>query len=377
MVIDLKRKGFKYFLNNFDWSIFVPAVLCSIFGLFLIYSAGVAAGTNSRDVLVQAIALVIGLLGMSLICYIDYDIFDALGWVIGGVGIGMLVLVLLIGTGGEEVGTKGWIDLGPVSVQPSEFAKIAFIISMATHISRVEEKINEPKNLLFLLLHFIVFAGLVLCQPDYGTMMVFGFTFIGMLFMAGVRLKYFAAAILTAVVAAVPVWTFVLSDFQRARIFTFLNPEQSPLDDGYQVLQSMLAIGSGQITGNGYMQGNQTQSGYLPQARTDFIYSVVGEEFGFLGCVAVLVLLLFIIFRCFVAAGKAKDTFGSMLCIGVGCFLLFHTVENIGMCLNLLPVTGIPLPFFSSGGSNLIASYLAIGLALNVKFRHKVYGLWL
>ena len=208
-------------------------------------------------------------------------------------------------------------------------------------------------------------------------MMVFAFTFIGMIFMAGVRLKYFGMAALTAIVAAVPIWTFVLSDFQRARIFTFLNPEQSPLDDGYQVLQSMLAIGSGQLAGNGYMKGNQTQMGYLPQARTDFIYSVVGEEFGFFGCVAVLFLLLFIIFRCFAASRKARDTFGSMLCIGTGCFLLFHTVENIGMCLNLLPVTGIPLPFFSSGGSNLIAAYMAIGLVLNVKFRHKVYGLWI
>lgn len=376
-MICLKRRGFKYFLNNFDWTVFIPALLCSLFGLALIYSAGLAAGTSNRDLMVQSVALAIGILGMAFTCYIDYDILDALGWVIGGVGIAVLVLVLLIGTGGEEVGTKGWIILGPVSVQPSEFAKIAFIISMSTHIAKVEEKINEPKNLILLVIHFAVFAGLVLCQPDYGTTMVFAFTFIGMLFMAGVRLKYFGMAILTAVVAAVPVWTFVLSDFQRARIFTFLNPELSPLDDGYQVLQSLLAIGSGQLTGNGYMKGNQTQMGYLPQARTDFIYSVVGEEFGFLGCVIVLLLLLFIIYRCFAAAKKARDTFGSMLCIGVGCFLLFHTMENIGMCLNLLPVTGIPLPFFSSGGSNLLASYLAVGLVLNVKFRHKVYGLWL
>ena len=373
----MKRRGIKYFINNFDWTVFVPALLCTLFGLALIYSAGLAAGTSGRDVLVQSVALCIGIIGMAFVCYIDYDILDALGWVIGGIGIGMLVLVLLIGTGGEEVGTKGWINLGPVSVQPSEFAKIAFIISMATHISKVEDKINETKNLVFLLLHFVIFAGLVLCQPDYGTTMVFAFTFIGMLFMAGVKLKYFGMAILTAIVAAVPVWTFVLSEFQRKRIFTFLNPELSPLDDGYQVLQSLLAIGSGQLTGNGYMKGNQTQMGYLPQARTDFIYSVVGEEFGFLGCVAVLLILLFIIYRCFSAAKKAKDTFGSMLCIGVGCFLLFHTIENIGMCLNLLPVTGIPLPFFSSGGSNLLASYLAIGLVLNVRLRRKAYGLWL
>lgn len=373
----MKKKSFKYFINNFDWLLFTSAVLASIFGIILIYSAGMAGGTSARDLLVQSIALLLGIFLMALICYVDYDIFEVLGWAIGAAGVALLFIVLLIGTGGEEVGTKGWIDLGPVSVQPSEFAKVAFIISMATHISRIEEKINEPKNLFLLLGHFAIYAALVLMQPDYGTTMVFAFTFIGMLFMAGVKIKYFLMAISAAVVAAVPVWTFVLSDFQRARIMTFLNPENSPLDDGYQVLQSMLAIGSGQISGNGYMKGNQTQMGYLPQARTDFIYSVAGEEFGFVGCVIILAILLFIIVRCFINASKAKDTFGSLLCIGVGCFLLFHTMENIGMCLNLLPVTGIPLPFFSSGGSNLLASYMAIGLVLNVGLRHKVYGLWL
>ncbi len=373
----MKKKSFKYFVNNFDWYIFIAAVLSSVFGIMLIYSAGIAGGTNVRDLLVQSVALLLGIGVMALVCYIDYDIFEVLGWAIGGVGVAVLIVVLVIGTGGEEVGTKGWIDLGPVSVQPSEFAKIAFIISMAMHISKVEEKINEPKNLFFLILHFSVYAALVLFQPDYGTTMVFGFTFIGMLFMAGVRIKYFLMAISAALVAAIPVWMFVLSDFQRARILTFLNPENSPLDDGYQVLQSMLAIGSGQITGNGYMKGNQTQMGYLPQARTDFIFSVAGEEFGFIGCLLILALLLFIIIRCFINASKAKDTFGRLLCIGVGCFLLFHTMENIGMCLNLLPVTGIPLPFFSSGGSNLLASYMAIGLVLNVGLRHKVYGLWM
>ncbi len=373
----MKKKSFKYFINNFDWFLFTAAFLSSIFGIILINSAGVAGGTNVRDVFVQSMALLLGILMMALVCYIDYDIFEVLGWGIGCAGVAILIVVLLIGTGGEEVGTKGWIDLGPVSIQPSEFAKIAFIISMAVHISRVEEKINEPKNLFLLILHFGIYAALVLLQPDYGTTMVFGFTFIGMLFMAGVKIKYFLMAISAAVVAAVPIWTFVLSDFQRARILTFLNPENSPLDDGYQVLQSMLAIGSGQITGNGYMKGNQTQMGYLPQARTDFIFSVAGEEFGFIGCLVILGLLLFVIIRCFINSSKAKDTFGSLLCIGVGCFLLFHTMENIGMCLNLLPVTGIPLPFYSSGGSNLLASYMAIGLVLNVGLRHKVYGLWL
>ncbi len=377
MVMNVKRRGIKYFISNFDWTMFIAMLTATAMGLALIHSAGLSGGTSSRDVAVQSIAWGIGLLTMALLCYIDYDLFERLALAIGVLGVAVLILVLLIGTGGEEVGTKGWIYLGPVSIQPSEFAKLAFIISLAAHIAKVEEHINEPKKLLFLIGHFAVYAALILCQPDYGTMMVFAFIFLGMLFMAGVRLRYFAMALGVALAAAVPAWFFVLSSFQRARILTFMNPEMSPLDEGYQVLQSMLAIGSGRITGNGYMRGNQTQMGYLPQARTDFIYAVAGEEFGFIGCVIVLLLLVFIICRCFYNAEKAKDTFGRMLCVGVGCFLLFHTVENICMCLNLLPVTGIPLPFFSSGGSNLLASYMAVGLVLNVRLRRKVYGLWL
>lgn len=373
----MKRRGFKYFVNNFDWTIFIAAIALSVIGILLIYSAGLSGGSSHRDVVVQCVALFAGLIAMGFLCWIDDDVIEVLGFIIGGIGVAMLILVLLIGTGGEEVGTKGWIVLGPISIQPSEFAKIAFIISISAHISKVQERINEPKTLLFLLLHFGVFAGLVLCQPDFGTMMVFTFIFIGVLFMAGVKLRYFAMALLVAVCGAVPTWFFILSDFQRARIMTFLNPELSPLDKGYQVLQSMLAIGAGRLTGNGYMAGNQTQMGYLPQARTDFIYAVAGEEFGFVGCIVILLLLMILVWRCFYNSQKARDTFGSMLCVGAGCFFLFHTIENIGMCINLLPVTGIPLPFVSSGGSNMLASFLAIGLVMNVRLRRKVYGLWL
>lgn len=372
----MNKKGWKYFVNNFDWLLFAAALAASLMGIVLIYSASLSGGTSVRDVTVQSVAFGAGILVMGFLCYIDYDIIEALGWIIGAMGIGVLVLVLLVGTGGEEVGTKGWIILGPISIQPSEFAKIAFIVSLSVHIAKVHEKINDRKNLLLLLLHFGVYAFLVLMQPDWGTAMVFAFIFIGMLFMAGVKVRYFVGAASALAVSALPIWLFILDDYQKARITTFLNPELSPLDDGYQVLQSMLAIGSGKLTGNGYMAGNQTQMGYLPQARTDFIYAVAGEEFGFIGCIVILALLMTVIIRCFYNAMRARDVFGSMLCVGAACLYLFHTAENIGMCINLLPVTGIPLPFFSSGGSNLLSSYMALGLVLNVRMRRKVYGLW-
>ncbi|MDP4133467.1 MAG: rod shape-determining protein RodA [Bacillota bacterium] len=372
----MHRKGLKYFINNFDWVLLALVFISSALGIALIYSAGKAGGTSYRDVTVQSVAMMAGLIAMSVIMLVDYDVYNILGWFIGGIGLVLLVIVLIIGTGSQEVGTKGWIYLGSISIQPSEIAKVAFIISMSTHLAKIDDKINEPKNIALLILHFAAFGSLVMLQPDFGTTMVFGLIFLGMLFAAGLKLKYFGIAAATGVLAAVPVWFFVLSNFQRARFLTFLNPELAPLDEGYQVLQSKMAIGSGRLTGNGYMAGNLTQMGYLPQARTDFVYAVAGEELGFVGCVIILIVLLLIIWKCFNNAKNATDKFGSMICVGVGFFFLFHVVENVGMCMGLFPVTGIPLPFFSSGGSNMVASFMSLGLVLNVRMRRKAYGPW-
>lgn len=358
-----KKKLFKTLFQKPDVLLFIVTLALCICGLVLIQSA---SETPVRDGIVQGAAMLIGLVVMTVLTWIDYDYFRALWPFAAGFSAFLLVLVLLIGIGGEEVGTTGWISLGPVSLQPSELAKIGFIITFSCHLNRVRERVSEFKHFMLLMLHFGAYAGLVLLQPDFGTAMVFAVIALGMLFIAGLDWRYFLAMGILLPVTAVGGYFFLLKDYQKKRIFTFLNPESDPTGAGYHVLQSKIAIGSGQLTGNGYKNGPITQNGLLPAAKTDFVFGALGEEFGFFACILLLFLLFFMIWRTFYAAINAKDSFGELLCVGVGAMLSFHVIENVGMCIGLLPVTGIPLPLISHGGSNVLATMMALGIVQSV-----------
>ena len=357
-----------HFFAQLDPLLFTCLAVAVIIGMVAILSAGQAMGT-SRFIIVQAAAFLIGAVLLYLLTKIDYDFFGQLSLGFYILSALILIVVLFIGTGGEEVGTKGWIRIGSVGIQPSEIAKIGFIISFAKHVDSVREDINRPSVLLLLCLHAGLLIGLILLQPDLGTALVFTFIFLGMLLLAGVSLKYFAGLGGIFAVGAPLLWFFVLKDFQKNRILTFLNPELDPLGAGYHVIQSKIAIGSGGVLGRGVGQGIQTQYGYLPEKQTDFIYAVIGEEMGMWGAILILAVLLVIIIRCFNTAASARDGFGELLAAGVGFMLTAHVIESIGMCLGLLPVTGIPLPFVSYGGSNMLASMLAVALVQNVYMR--------
>ncbi len=362
-----RKKGLFSWLDPWLTACVLPAF---VIGFIAIYSSTVNMGA-ARFCIVQGAAFFIGIILLFLITRVDYDLIGQLAPYIYIGNLLLLIIVLVIGTGGDEVGTKGWIRLGSVGIQPSEIVKIGFIISFAKHIDAVREDISRPKNVLFLLLHGALLIGLVLLQPDFGTAFVFGIIMLGMLFTAGISLKYvFAAGGLFAALAPLA-WFFLLKDFQKQRILTFLNPALDPQGAGYHVIQSKIAVGSGGVLGRGIGQGIQTQYGYLPEKQTDFIYAVIGEEMGMWGCVLVLVLLTVIIIRCFSVGTSARDGFGEMLCAGVGFMFMAHVMESIGMCIGLLPVTGIPLPFFSYGGSNLLASMLAVALVTSVGMRRK------
>ena len=231
----------------------------------------------------------------------------------------------------------------------------------------VKEKINDPKTLLLLLAHASAIIFLILLQPDYGTAMVFITITIIMLFVAKISWKYILGAGGVFALLAPILWFFVLKDFQKDRFFAFLNPEADPLGAGYHVTQSKIAIGSGQIFGKGLFSGIQTQLGHLPEKQTDFVFAVIGEELGFLGCIVVFALLISIILKCFQTAKKCDDLFSELICCGVGAMFLFHTLENVGMCIGIMPVTGIPLPFISYGGSSMLTSLAAIMLVLNTQ----------
>lgn len=353
-----------------DTKLLVAVIISVIFGILMINSATMSMGSN-KYVLVQSFAFVIGLAVAIILTLMDYAILKQFRYVAMGVGLALLVLVLILGFGREDTGTQGWINLGFVNIQPAEIAKVCFLVSFSAHVSKVREDINSIPNLLLLLLHLAVPVALILLQPDMGTAMVFMFMFIVMVFFAGISYKYILTAAGVGIVGALAAWFLVLKEYQKERFFSFLNPESDPLGAGYHIIQSKIAVGSGQLFGTGYGEGVQTQMGYLPEKQTDFIFSVICEELGFIGAITVICLLFFIIYRIFANARRARDTFGEMLCVGAGAMFLFHTAENIGMCINLLPITGIPLPFFSYGGSNMITSLIAIGIVLSVSFHRR------
>lgn len=353
-----------------DIKLLCAVIVSVIFGIFMINSATSSIG-STQYVLVQSMAFLLGLAAALVLTFMDYSVLKRFRFLAIGVGLALLILVLILGIGREDTGTQGWIRLGFVNVQPAEIAKVCFLVSFSAHVSKIKEDINSIFNILLLLLHLIIPVALILLQPDAGTAMVFVFMFIVMMFFAGISYKYIFSALGVGVAGCIIAWTFFLEEYQRNRIFSFLNPEADPLGSGYHIIQSKIAVGSGQLFGTGYMKGIQNQMGYLPEKQTDFIFSVICEELGFIGAMCVIVLLFFIIYRIFINAHRARDTFGEMLCVGAGAMLIFHTVENIGMCINLLPITGIPLPFFSYGGSNMLTSMIAIGIVLSVSFHRR------
>lgn len=353
-----------------DKKLLIAVIIASIFGIFMVNTATTTLG-SARYVTVQCVAFVFGLIAALIIAFMDYSVLNKFRYVAAAVGLALLVLVLILGFGREDTGTQGWINIGPVNLQPAEIAKVCFLITFSSHVSRVKEDINSFPSILLLLLHLAVPVMLIMLQPDAGTAMVFVFMFLIMMFFAGISYKYILSAAGIGVAGCLAAWFFILKDYQKNRIFSFMNPEADPLGTGYHIIQSKIAVGSGQLFGTGYGNGVQTQMGYLPEKQTDFIFSVICEEMGFIGAATVIFLLFFILFRVFINAHRARDTFGEMLCVGAGAMLFFHVVENIGMCINLLPITGIPLPFFSYGGSNMLTSMITIGIVLSVSFHRR------
>lgn len=364
-------KKIKENIRNFDTPLFVACIILSIIGLILVFSAS-KSYNSYRIILVQSVAFLGGIAVCLAMAFWDYEFLSTKWMYILGINVFLLILVLIIGIGGEEVGGNSWIDLGVIKFQPAEIVKIGYIICFAVQLDYCKDDINNPKNVLLFILHFCLIFGLIMLQPDFGTGMVFLAIFAGMLFVARISYKYVLAAIGAAAVSAPLLWMFFLSNYQKDRIRVFLNPELDPLDSGFQVIQSKLAVGSGEITGRGLFNGIQTQLGYLPAKHTDFIFSVAGEELGFIGAVIIILLIVFIIARCFYIAYNARNTLGTFIATGIGMMLLAQSFENICMTIGLMPVTGITLPFISYGGSSLVTTFIAVGIVLNIRIRHRV-----
>jgi rod shape determining protein RodA len=316
----------------------------------------------------QSLWALLGFILLIIIIFIDYHNLERYSKVIYFGAI--ILLIMVIFSGRTTYGARRWLAIGPFDFQPSEFAKIALIAFLADFLSKNKQKLD---NFFYYLLPF-VYTGLlillVFMQPDLGTSLVYLAILIIMLFVAGIKLKFLIFTFLVAL-SSVPVsWTF-LKDYQKNRLILFLNPNLDPLGGGYNVIQSRIAIGSGGFLGNGIFSGLQSQLNFLPAQHTDFIFSVVGEELGFVGTILLLGLYAIILWRGIKIALEARDLLGSLLAAGAVSFLFFHIIVNIGMAMGMLPATGLPLPFLSYGGSFMISNLMVIGILLNVQL-HKI-----
>lgn len=367
----MKRKSSKKFLMTmeFDWILFILTLGISIFGLFMVYSATLSFDTSS-NIIVQSIAWFIGMGLLLSFCFFDYEQFLNMIKYIVFIAIALLVGVLFVGITGNW-GARSWIRIGSIGIQPSELVKIGFTLTFSYHLSKVMRELNKITTVLFLILHLMVPVVLILMQPDAGSSMVFVFMFICMMFAAKLSYKYIITAIWGSLLTVPLTYYFILDEFQKQRIQVFLNPELDPVNSGYNVIQSKIAIGSGGLFGKGFTHGTQNMMEYLPAKHTDFIFSVIAEEFGFFGSILTVLVLFLIISRCFSIAKKADNLFGRFICTGVGAMFLFHSFENIGMCMGLMPVTGIPLPFISYGGTSLVSNLVSIGLVMSVSYHNK------
>jgi len=361
----------KKLLKNIDMGIIISVILLFAAGLIAISSAtGVAHGGSLRHVKIQSVAFVLGIIAMTITLLFDYNTFGEMNKVIYVVCIILLVAVLIFGK--EVKGSKSWFDFGPVNFQPSEIVKIGFILSFAKLLEKKEGTLNTLKGVIPVVLYIIPIVGLIILQNDFGTAMVFVFFIAFMVFAAGISYKYVISAGVLGVLSFPLLWFYFFSDYQRKRILVFLNPEMDPLGRGYHVIQSKIAVGSGQFWGKGLFQGTQNNLGFIPERHTDFIFSVIGEELGLVGSVIIILLFMLLIMRCIYIAKISKDSYGKYICIGVMAMFLFHILENIGMTIGMMPVTGIPLPFVSYGGSALLTNMIAVGLVLNVGMRRQL-----
>lgn len=370
MYVMEKTKDFNFF-KKFDYILFSAIIILSIIGTFVVSSAVNTMPTARRMMIVHVGAILVGIVASIIISCIDYKDYRTLGIFFYIITTGLLVYVLFAGTG-EQYGSRSWIDLGFITFQPADLAKITYILLASVFLERIyDEQNNKRANILKFLIYSAIPIGLIILQKDFGTALVFIFIFFVLVFICGIAYKYLVIMVTAFLLTTPLIWFFALNDARRKRIFVFLNPELDPLGAGYNVIRSKMAIGSGQIYGKGLFKGIQTQNRSVPVSESDFIFSVVGEELGFIGAIIVILLICIILLRCIYIARKARDSYGMFVAIGIAAMWAFHAMENIGMSVGVLPVTGIPLPFVSSGGSYMLTSYLAVGIVLSISMRRK------
>lgn len=357
-------------LRNMEWSILICTIGLIVIGLVALYSATISS--DFSELTKQIMWLLIGIPIMIIVIFIDYNNIAKISPFFYVIVLVLLVLVLFT----KPInGATSWFEIGSFSFQPAEFAKVFVILVFSSAVVKIQLKnkneISKPIKLALSLSVVIVPVLLIIKQPDYGTALAFLVSIVLILFCSGINRKYIIISILLTSVIVPLLYFFILPPHAKTRIDVFLNPNLDPRGAGYNVIQSKLAIGAGKVFGMGVTKGNQTQLGFLYPKTTDFIFSVIGEEMGFLVAGLIIILYVVLITKTIHIAKTAKDDLGSYIAIGIAGIFIFHMVENIGMTMGLLPITGVPLPFVSYGGSSLLTNMVLIALLLNISARRK------
>ncbi len=357
-------------LDRLDPFLLVATLLLIGYGLVMTYSATFedrALGADASTFVWRGILwALLGLAAMAVAAYADYRWLGAAGPLLYLAALGMLIAILLVGQ--ESLGAQRAISIGGQKVQPSELAKVLVIVVLAKWFADRRARIGSPWTLLGGLALLSPAAFLVYRQPDLGTTLVFLAVFVGIAFLAGAR-PWQLSALAGSVIAGLPVVWLVLKDYQRDRLISFLDPYADPLGSGWNIIQSLIAVGSGGLLGKGLTAGTQSPLGYLPIAESDFIFANLAEELGFVGAIVLFSLYLMLLLAGLRVASHAPDAFGGLVGAGVVAMLLFQIFVNVGMAISIMPVTGIPLPFISHGGSSLVSICIALGILQSIAMR--------
>lgn len=348
-------------LKDFHWSLFF--LTAALAGCGLVFIASASSYFESSYVTKQLAWIAVGLASLLFTVWVGYRSFLNLSFVFYGISILLLLLVFL--TGAVRQGAQRWLDFGFIALQPSEFCKLAAVLALARFLG--SRKPTQDHWMSFFLSALIVVfpLGFIVKQPDLGTALIFVPIFFCMLFVWGAKLRYLVTTVLLGA-ASLPLLWFLLKEYQRRRLLVFINPDIDPLGSGYTAIQSKIAVGSGMIFGKGWFQGTQNRLHFIPEHHTDFIFSVIGEEWGFIGAVVLLMLYLAFFWKATSVGNQSTDMSIRLLVVGIVSMFAFQVFINVGMTIGLAPITGIPLPFASYGGSSLISAFIAVGLLISI-----------
>jgi rod shape determining protein RodA len=376
--LSYRRSSSRFSLRDWDLALGFSVVGLLGIGTLLVYAATrdwfASNGLDPQYYLKRhVINILIGVLLAWAVTLIDYRLIRAYTPILWGVGVIGLLLVLIPGVGVTVNGARAWIGLpGGFQIQPAELAKITIIVGMALILSELHGNQKYPKSedVLKSLAVAAIPVLLIVLQPDLGTILIVSASVVTIIAVSGAQIRWVFGLILLAIVSGyVAVQTGMVSDYQVKRLESFIDPNADPMMSGYQLRQARITIGSGGLTGTGLFDGPQTNGRFVPEQHTDFIFTVAGEQLGFLGSGLIILLYLIILLRAFAIAKRTNDMFGRLVCIGVIAWFAFQTFENIGMTMGLMPMTGVPLPFISYGGSSMFACLIGIGLLQNVHLR--------